>query len=57
MTEELALVIKNATCKKCLGEGTLAWRADVTLPGGVIVLHFNTIPCDVCGGDGCDPDY
>lgn len=26
MTEELALIIKNATCKKCNGEGLLAWR-------------------------------
>jgi DnaJ-class molecular chaperone len=54
LTEELRALILALTCPHCNGEGKLAWRAD-TITLGVLSRHSNTIMCDECAGDGCNP--
>lgn len=52
MTEELANVIVNLTCRTCNGEGRLFSHYAQTQPGGVLVNHDTDRPCNICAGLG-----
>lgn len=55
MTPTLSRAISLLPCPKCNGEGQLAWRL-TQRTGNLNYTTSNTIPCDVCAGDGLNPN-